>query len=53
MFWVIGKDGKTAEIREVEFGTEIINQYILVLKGLNAGDKIILNPPNDLQSGDW
>ncbi len=50
--WVIGKDGKTAEIREVEFGTEIINQYILVLKGLNAGDQIILNPPNDLQSGD-
>ena len=50
--WVIGKDGKRAEIRNVEFGEESINQYILVLKGLNAGDQIILNPPNELEPGD-
>ena len=39
---------KSREIRNVEFGEESINQYILVLKGLNAGDQIILNPPNEL-----
>jgi len=50
--WVVGRDGKTAEIREVHFGEEIINQYISILSGLNAGDQIILNPPNSLESGD-
>lgn len=50
--WVIGMDGKSAEIRTVMFGDEIINKYICVLSGLKAGDQIILNPPKSLQSGD-
>jgi len=50
--WVIGQDGKSAELRMVEFGDETINQYIQVLTGLKPGDQIILNPPSDLQAGD-
>ena len=50
--WVIGQNGKSAELRTVEFGDETINQYIQVLTGLKAGDQIILNPPSDLQTGD-
>ncbi len=50
--WIVGLDGKTAEIRKVIFGEEIINNYIKVLSGLNAGDQIIENPPKSLQPGD-
>ena len=50
--WVISQDGKSAELRTVEFGDEKINQYIQVLTGLKAGDQIILNAPSDLQTGD-
>lgn len=50
--WVIAKDGKRAEIREVRFGDEIINQYISIRSGLHPGDQIILDPPKFLKSGD-
>jgi len=50
--WIIGADGRSAELRKVRFGNEINNQYISVISGLNAGDLIILNPPSSLKSGD-
>ena len=50
--WIIGKEGNRAEIREVELGDEIISDYISVKSGIQAGDLIITNPPNSLQSGD-
>ena len=50
--WIIGADGRSAELRKVRFGKEIINEYISVISGLNAGDLIILNPPSSLKSGD-
>jgi multidrug efflux pump subunit AcrA (membrane-fusion protein) len=50
--WIIGADGRSAELRKVRFGKEINNQYISVISGLNAGDLIILNPPSSLKSGD-
>ncbi|MEL0098111.1 MAG: hypothetical protein VW907_00980, partial [Opitutae bacterium] len=50
--WVIAKDVKRAEIREVRFGDEIINQYISIRSGLHPGDQIILDPPKFLKSGD-
>jgi HlyD family secretion protein len=50
--WIIGADGRSAELRKVRFGKEINNEYISVISGLNAGDLIILNPPSSLKSGD-
>jgi multidrug efflux pump subunit AcrA (membrane-fusion protein) len=50
--WIVGADGRSAELREVRFGKEITNEYISVSSGLNAGDLIILNPPASLKSGD-
>ena len=50
--WIVGADGRSAELREVRFGKEITNEYISVNSGLNAGDLIILNPPVSLKSGD-
>ncbi len=50
--WVLGTEGKKAEVREVTFGDQIINQYIIVKSGLRAGDQVILNPPKALQAGD-
>ena len=50
--WIVGADGRSAELREVRFGKEITNEYISVNSGLNAGDLIILNPPASLKSGD-
>ena len=50
--WIIGADGKSAELRKVRFGKEIKNEHVSVISGLNAGDLIILNPPSSLKSGD-
>ena len=50
--WVIGADGRSAELREVRFGKEVTNKYVSVTSGLNAGDLIILNPPSSIKSGD-
>ena len=50
--WIVGADGRSAELREVRFGKEITNEYVSVNSGLNAGDLIILNPPASLKSGD-
>ena len=50
--WVISKDGKTSEKRKVSFGNTFLARYLEVTKGLLAGEKIILNPPQSLENGD-
>lgn len=50
--WIIGSDGKSAELINVKLGDEIINDYISVQEGIRAGDQIIINPPKSLKTGD-
>lgn len=50
--WVISKDGKTCEKRKVSLGNTIRDEYIEISKGLLAGDKIIIDPPENLRDGD-
>ena len=50
--WLVSPDGKYAKSREVTFGNEVVNGYVSVLSGLQAGEKVILNPPSFLKDGD-
>ena len=50
--WVISKDGKTCEKRKVSLGNTIRDEYIEISKGLLAGEKIIIDPPENLRDGD-
>ena len=51
-FWVISNNGKTCEKRRISIGGTIRGQYISVAQGLLAGEAIILNPPEAIESGD-
>jgi len=50
--FIVSKDGKTAELVEIQLGKKVISDHISVLSGLKGGEQIILNPPSTLQSGD-
>jgi RND family efflux transporter MFP subunit len=50
--WVISKDGKSCEKRNVSFGEVIESKFIEVTTGLLPGEQVILNPPLNLRIGD-
>jgi multidrug efflux pump subunit AcrA (membrane-fusion protein) len=50
--WVISKDGKSCEKRNVSFGEVIQSKFIEVTTGLLPGEQVILNPPLNLRIGD-
>lgn len=49
--WVVSQDGARAEQRDIETGSLEIDGYIAVLKGLLAGEKLILPPHDGLEEG--
>ena len=51
-FWIISKDDKTCEKRDLSIGSAEHGEFIAVDQGLLAGEKIILNPPEALEDGD-
>ena len=50
--WVLAVDGKRAETREVIFGDRKREGFVSVLSGLNPGDQVIQDAPEDLEIGD-
>lgn len=50
--WVLAADGKRAETREVIFGDRKREGFVSVLSGLNPGDQVIQDAPEDLEIGD-
>lgn len=49
--WVIDASGKRIEKRTLQLGDERRDGYTLIKAGLRPGDKVVLNPPDDMQEG--
>ncbi len=50
--WVLSADGTSADMRNVRFGEEEKEGFVLVQSGLRPGDRILVNPPEGLKPGD-
>lgn len=50
--WVLSADGTSADVRNVRFGKEEKEGFVIVRSGLRPGDRILVNPPEGLKPGD-
>jgi multidrug efflux pump subunit AcrA (membrane-fusion protein) len=50
--WKVDPTGGRVMPQPVNLGHEIREDHRLVLEGLKPGDRVVLNPPSDLQPGD-
>jgi HlyD family secretion protein len=50
--WVLSADGTSADVRNVRFGKEEKEGFVIVQSGLRPGDRILVNPPEGLKPGD-
>lgn len=50
--WVVDSTGERIEKRDVVLGAETREGYRLVHEGLRPGDRVVVNPATDLESGE-
>jgi RND family efflux transporter MFP subunit len=50
--WTLDEDKVSSVKRAVLLGAQRKDGYVQVIKGLNSGDPVIINPPSDLKQGD-
>ncbi|MEX2216870.1 MAG: efflux RND transporter periplasmic adaptor subunit [Phycisphaeraceae bacterium] len=50
--WLIAPDGRTATKRTLRLGRATQDGWIEVVEGLNPGDALILDPPDNLREGE-
>ncbi len=50
--WKVDASGDHVAPQRITLGREVREDYRLVLEGLKPGDRVVLNPPADLESGD-
>lgn len=50
--WRIDDSGERVELREIALGGERRGAHRLVLAGLRPGDRVVLDPPSDLEVGE-
>lgn len=50
--WALDADGTRLERRDVSLGNTTREGHLAVLSGLRPGDRVVLNPPDDLREGE-
>ncbi|HUF62228.1 MAG TPA: HlyD family efflux transporter periplasmic adaptor subunit [Verrucomicrobiales bacterium] len=50
--WTCNPEKPRAERREIRVGNEKLQDHLLVLSGLHAGEWVVLSPPSALRTGD-